>query len=61
MAAGTAPEGTREALVATLHEEMPVLPIAWYELNMAVSDDVSGVVVDPFERTLGLASVTWVD
>lgn len=61
MAAGIAPEGTREALVATLHEEMPVLPIAWYELNMAVSDDVTGVVVDPFERTLGLASVTWID
>ncbi|NSY40439.1 ABC transporter substrate-binding protein [Leisingera sp. ANG59] len=61
MAAGTAPEGTREDLVATLHEEMPVLPIAWYELNMAVSDEVSGVVIDPFERTLGLASVTWAE
>lgn len=59
MAAGTAPEGTRQELIATLHAEMPVLPIAWYQLSMAVSDAVTGVVVDPFERTLGLASVKW--
>lgn len=61
LAAGTAPEGTRAALVATLHAELPVLPIAWYQLTMAVSNRVSGVVVDPFERTLGLASVKWAD
>jgi peptide/nickel transport system substrate-binding protein len=59
MAAGTAPDGTREELVATLQAELPVLPIAWYQLNMAVSDEVDGVVVDPFERTLGLSRVTW--
>lgn len=61
LAAGTAPEGTRATLVATLHAELPVLPIAWYQLTMAVSNRVSGVVVDPFERTLGLASVKWAD
>lgn len=61
MAAGTAPDGTREGLVATLHAEMPVLPIAWYQLNMAVSDGITGVVVDPFERTLDLSSVTWTE
>ncbi|MBA84934.1 MAG: ABC transporter substrate-binding protein [Rhodobacteraceae bacterium] len=61
MAAGTAPEGTRKDLVATLQAELPVLPIAWYQLNMAVSDGVNGVVVDPFERTLGLAGVTWAE
>lgn len=61
MAAGTAPEGTREELVATLQAELPVLPIAWYQLNMAVSDTITGVVVDPFERTLGLADVIWTE
>ncbi|MDD1781171.1 ABC transporter substrate-binding protein [Enterovibrio sp. ZSDZ35] len=60
MAAGGAPNGTREHLVATLHDELPVLPIAWYQLNMAVTDKVSGVVVDPFERTIGLSEITWV-
>jgi len=59
MADGSAPEGAREELVAILHEELPVLPIAWYQLNMAVSDKVTGVVIDPFERTLGLSNVTW--
>lgn len=61
MAAGTAPDGTREDLIATLHAELPVLPIAWYQLTMAVSDEVSGVVVDPFERTLGLSQISWTD
>ncbi|MBE1297760.1 ABC transporter substrate-binding protein [Phycobacter azelaicus] len=59
MAAGTAPEGTRDELVATLQAELPVIPIAWYQLTMAVSDTVEGVIVDPFERTLGLSSVSW--
>lgn len=59
LAAGSAPDGTREELVATLHAELPVLPIAWYQLTMAISDEVSGVVVDPFERTLGLSQVSW--
>lgn len=59
MAAGTAPEGTRADLVATLHAELPVLPIAWYQLTMAVSEGMSGVVIDPFERTLGLSAVTF--
>lgn len=61
LAAGTAPDGTREELVTTLHAELPVLPIAWYQLTMAISNEVKGVVVDPFERTLGLASVTWAE
>lgn len=61
MAAGNAPEGTRDQLVATLHAELPVLPIAWYQLTMAVSDGISGVVVDPFERSLGLSGVRWAE
>lgn len=59
LAAGSADEGTRDRLVATLHAELPVLPIAWYQLTMTVSDKVTGVVVDPFERTLGLSQVGW--
>nr|WP_321445770.1 ABC transporter substrate-binding protein [uncultured Cohaesibacter sp.] len=59
LAAGTAPEGTREAVIKTLHAEMPVLPIAWYQQTIAVSKDVKGIVVDPFERTLGLKSMEW--
>ncbi|MFS4581474.1 ABC transporter substrate-binding protein [Phaeobacter sp. C3_T13_0] len=61
LAAGTAPEGTRAELISTLHAELPVLPIAWYQLTMAVSDAVTGVTVDPFERTLGLSSVKWAE
>ena len=61
LAAGTAPEGTREELVATLHAELPVLPIAWYQYTAAISDAVEGVVIDPFERTLGLSEINWAE
>lgn len=61
LAAGTAQEGTRDYLVSTLHTELPVIPIAWYQLNMAITNNISGVVVDPFERTLGLAGISWVN
>ncbi|MBZ4023706.1 ABC transporter substrate-binding protein [Rhodobacter sp. TJ_12] len=61
MAEGTAPEDTRARLVATLQAELPVLPIAWYQQTMAISDSVKGVVLDPFERTLGLKSVEWAE
>jgi len=61
MAQGTAPDGTQASLVATLQAELPVIPIAWYQQTMAISDGVKGVVVDPFERTLGLKSVEWAE
>ncbi|SIS79562.1 ABC transporter substrate-binding protein [Phaeovulum vinaykumarii] len=61
MAEGVAPDGTRASLVATMQAELPVLPIAWYQQTMAVSKGITGVVLDPFERTLGLKSVEWAE
>ena len=63
LAAGTASEAdqeeARDEIVQTLQSELPVLPIAWYQQTMVVSDGVRGLVVDPFERTLGLKSMEW--
>ncbi|WP_321342216.1 ABC transporter substrate-binding protein [uncultured Cohaesibacter sp.] len=63
LAAGAVDEDARaearKQIVQTLQSELPVLPIAWYQQTMAVSNEVTGLVVDPFERTLGLKSMEW--
>ena len=51
---GTAAE--KAALSATLQADLPVVPIAWYQQTAAVSTGVTGIVIDPYERTFGLKS-----
>jgi peptide/nickel transport system substrate-binding protein len=48
------------ALVAeTLQRELPLIPVAWYRMNAAVSDRVEGFVMDPLERTWHLSEASW--
>lgn len=42
-----------------LQAELPVLPIAWYHHTVAYPDKLEGVVVDPLERSYGLAKLRW--
>ena len=58
IARGEAEDGARAEAAATLHEELPVIPIAWYRQTLAVARDVEGAVIDPFERTFGLQALT---
>jgi peptide/nickel transport system substrate-binding protein len=44
----------RRAIVGVLHEELPVIPIVWYDQIVAISDRLSGFVNDPFEQRLHL-------
>ncbi|MDH6266358.1 peptide/nickel transport system substrate-binding protein [Rhizobium sp. SG_E_25_P2] len=60
MAADGGTPAERAALAATLHAEMPVIPIAWYQQTAAISKKVKGIVIDPYERTLGLKSAEFV-
>ena len=53
-------DAEKSALAATLHAELPVLPIAWYQQTAAVSKTVKGVIIDPYERTFGLKSAEFV-
>lgn len=53
-------EAETRALAATLQAELPVLPIAWYQQTAAISNSVSGIVIDPYERTYGLKSAEFV-
>ena len=58
IARGEADEDTRAEAAATLHEELPVIPIAWYRQTLAVARTVEGAIIDPFERTFGLQALT---
>ncbi len=42
-----------------LQDELPLLPITWYQHTAAVSADLEGVVIDPLQRTYGLSKVSW--
>jgi len=36
-------------IVRVLNEEMPVIPVAWYDNHVAVSTQIGGFEQDPFE------------
>lgn len=60
MAADGGTPAERAALAAVLHAEMPVIPIAWYQQTASISKKVKGIVIDPYERTLGLKSAEFI-
>ncbi|PTT89003.1 ABC transporter substrate-binding protein, partial [Pelomonas sp. HMWF004] len=49
----------RRQVVATLGEELPVIPIAWYRLQVAVSPRLRHLVLDPLERSYHLDQLRW--
>ncbi len=52
-------DAEKARIASTLQAELPVLPIAWYQQRAAVAKSVSGIVIDPYERTFGLKSATF--
>ncbi|WP_394689496.1 ABC transporter substrate-binding protein [Hoeflea sp.] len=58
LAGGTGTDADRARVSAILNDELPVIPIAWYQQTAAVSKTVSGAVIDPFERSFGLRGMT---
>jgi len=44
----------RKEIAITMHTELPLIPIVWYEEITAVSDRIEGFVIDPCEQRLGL-------
>lgn len=57
---GQGAEGDKAKAAAILQGELPVIPIAWYQQTLAVSDSVEGTTIDPFERSFGLQNIDWV-
>ncbi|MFK7994853.1 MAG: ABC transporter substrate-binding protein [Granulosicoccus sp.] len=61
--AATNDQAVREKNIATvvkvLHEEMPLIPIVWYQHTVSVAEGLSGYVVDPLERKYRLNQISW--
>lgn len=44
----------RQKIAQIIYNERPIIPIAYYQQNVATSKDLKGVAIDPFERSYGL-------
>lgn len=49
----------RMKAVEAIQSDLPVIPIAWYQQTIAVSPQLEGAAIDPFERSFGLQSMRW--
>lgn len=54
-------ETLRHNAVAAIQNDLPVIPIAWYQQTIAVSPKLEGATIDPFERSFGLQSMRWAE
>ena len=50
--------GLRRDITRLIHDEMPVIPISWFQHTVAVSSRTAGVVIDPFEMRYYLERAT---
>ena len=61
--AASADEAVRDEAIgvvaAALQEELPVIPIVWYQHTVAIAGGLEGVVIDPLQRSYGLSDVSW--
>ncbi len=48
----------RRDITRLIHDEMPVIPISWFQHTVAVSSRTHGVIVDPFEMRYYVDRVT---
>jgi peptide/nickel transport system substrate-binding protein len=48
----------RRRIVETLQQDLPVIPIVWYDQIIAVHSRIAGFTVDPFEHRLRLEALT---
>jgi peptide/nickel transport system substrate-binding protein len=51
----------RKQIVMTLQDQLPVIPVSWFEHNAAVSPRVAldSVTLDPFEQSYLLPAIRW--
>lgn len=41
-----------------IHDELPIIPVVYYQQNVATHNDIKGVTLDPFERRFFLERLT---
>lgn len=52
-------QALRARIAALLQAELPVIPVAWYRQQVAVSPRVAGVSLDPFELSYRITRMGW--
>lgn len=61
LAAGRGGQAERDRAIEILQTDLPVIPVAWYQQTAAVSTGIEGAVIDPYERSIGLAAIRWAE
>ena len=58
---GPTPAGQdpRAQASGVIQRALPVIPIAWYYQNLAISNRLQSAQVDPWERSFGLSELRW--
>lgn len=46
-------------VASEIHQDLPLLPVAWYQHTISIASELEGVVVDPLERSYGLQAISW--
>lgn len=63
--ASTADQDVRAAnitkVAGILHQELPVIPVVWYQHTVSIDKKLGGVVVDPLQRSYGLSEMYWTE
>ncbi|MDP5218951.1 ABC transporter substrate-binding protein [Ruegeria sp. 2205SS24-7] len=44
-----------------LHQELPVIPVLWYQHTVSIDKGLDGVIIDPLQRSYGLSEMYWVE
>lgn len=55
---GQGGDAERHRAMQILQQDLPVIPIAWYQQTAAISDRLKGARLDPYERSFGLRAMT---
>ncbi|WEF24858.1 ABC transporter substrate-binding protein [Paracoccus sp. S3-43] len=61
LAQGKGGPSERLRAIEILQADLPVIPIAWYQQTAAVSKGITGAVIDPYERNIGLKDIRWAE
>lgn len=61
--ATTTDQTQREESIATvasvLQQELPVIPVVWYQHTVSINKKLEGVAIDPLQRSYGLSKMYW--
>jgi len=46
-------------VVSEIHNDLPLIPVVWYQHTVTIANGLEGVVIDPLERSYGLQNINW--